>query len=93
MSMANSPSASLSGHMGLQNLLNEPKRLKYESERVNTELEALVMENYKVFVENLTCSAHLQSEVQYLPNLCCVEFSCMANVIVFSFSVSCRIKF
>jgi len=36
-------------------------------------LQALVMENYKIFVENLTCSVHLRSEVTTwsLPPLPC----------------------
>ena len=79
MNSTNSTSSSLSANMGLQNLLNEPKRLKHESERVNSELEALVMENYKVFVENLTCSAHLQSEVWYsviyAPSACSISMA------------------
>jgi hypothetical protein len=33
-----------------------------EAERLNLELEALVMDNYRVFVENLTCSVHLRNE-------------------------------
>lgn len=49
--------------MGLQSLLDEPERLSAEAERLNHELEYLVMENYKVFVENLTCSVHLRMEV------------------------------
>ena len=49
--------------MGLQSLLDEPVRLAAEAERLNVELESLVMDNYKVFVENLTCSAHLRLEV------------------------------
>jgi hypothetical protein len=51
------------GQIGLKNLINEPTRLKREGDRVNMELEALVMENYKIFVENLTCSVHLKYEV------------------------------
>ena len=46
----------------LQSLKNEPVRLALESERVNVELEALVLDNYKVFIENLTCSSHLSSK-------------------------------
>lgn len=49
--------------LGLQKLLLEPQRLKAEAERINAELEALVTANYKVFVENLSCSMHLESEV------------------------------
>lgn len=55
--------------MGLQKLLNEPERLHREAEQINNELEALVTENYRVFVENLTCSMHLQSEVEHCS--CC----------------------
>jgi hypothetical protein len=50
-------------NMGLRNLLNEPKRLSEEADRLNVELESFVMDNYKVFVENLTCSVNLRSEV------------------------------
>jgi hypothetical protein len=54
------------GQMGLQALVNEPMRLKQESDRCNEELEALVMENYRVFIENLTCSVELRQEDQKL---------------------------
>lgn len=54
---------SISNAMGLQSLLDEPVRLAAEADRLNAELEALVMDNYKVFVENLTCSVHLKIEV------------------------------
>jgi hypothetical protein len=50
-------------HMGLQKLLTEPDRLAAEAEEVNGELERLVIDNYRVFIENLTCNVHLQSEV------------------------------
>jgi hypothetical protein len=50
--------------MGLNNLQHEPLRLLSEAERLNAELESLVMDNYRIFVENLTCSVHLQTEVQ-----------------------------
>lgn len=50
--------------MGLNNLQHEPLRLMSEAERLNAELESLVMDNYRIFVENLTCSVHLQTEVQ-----------------------------
>ena len=56
---------SLNNAMGLQGLLDEPFRLASEAERLNVELESLVMDNYKVFVENLTCSVHLRLEVTY----------------------------
>ena len=49
--------------MGLQYLQQEPQRLLKESERVNLELEALVMDNYRIFIENLTCSVELRLEV------------------------------
>lgn len=48
--------------MGLSNLQHEPRRLNSEGEKCNAELESLVMENYRVFVENLTCSEQLRSE-------------------------------
>ena len=51
--------------MGLQNLQHEPQRLLAESERLNNELEMLVMDNYRIFVENLTCSVELRNEVNY----------------------------
>ena len=34
-----------------------------EADRLNNELDALVMDNYRVFIENLTCSAYLRNEV------------------------------
>ena len=43
-------------------LQHEPQRLSMEAERLNSELESLVMDNYRVFVENLTCSVHLRNE-------------------------------
>ena len=43
-------------------LQHEPSRLSMEAEKLNHELESLVMENYRVFVENLTCSVHLRNE-------------------------------
>ena len=49
--------------MELGSLQQEPHRLSAESDRLNQELESLVMDNYRVFVENLTCSAHLTTEV------------------------------
>lgn len=56
---------SIGNAIGLQSLLDEPTRLASEAERLNAELESLVMDNYKVFVENLTCSVHLKLEVRY----------------------------
>jgi hypothetical protein len=53
----------INNNMGLQNLLNEPQRLATESDRLNLELENLVLDNYRIFVENLTCSVHLRVEV------------------------------
>ena len=53
----------IAASMGLQSLQYEPQRLLSEAERLNAELESLVMDNYRVFVENLTCSVHLRSEV------------------------------
>jgi hypothetical protein len=54
------------GNMGLASLVHEPIRLNNEAERCNEELEALVMQNYRVFVENLTCSVELRVEDQKL---------------------------
>ncbi len=59
--------------MGLQNLQHEPQRLMNEATRLNGELEILVMENYKIFVENLSCSVQLRAEVSYLIFSCHVE--------------------
>ena len=61
----------IAASMGLQNLQYEPQRLLSEAERLNAELESLVMDNYRIFVENLTCSVHLRSEVrkQLLQNI------------------------
>jgi hypothetical protein len=56
----------LAASMGLSNLQHEPTRLSAEAERLNIELESLVMDNYKVFVENLSCSVVLRSEVRYV---------------------------
>lgn len=53
----------IAASMGLNNLQHEPLRLLSEAERLNAELESLVMDNYRIFVENLTCSVHLQTEV------------------------------
>ena len=52
--------------MGLQNLSAEPSRLSAEAERCNDELEKLVINNYRVFVENLTCHTELKVEDQEL---------------------------
>lgn len=49
--------------LGLQKLLREPSRLRAEADRIGQDMETLVSENYRVFVENLTCSVHLQKEV------------------------------
>ena len=51
-----------SSSMGLQKLQNEPIRLSMEADRLNGELEALVMDNYRIFVENLTTGATLRNE-------------------------------
>eukprot|EP01041_Mallomonas_annulata_P000330 gene330-591_t len=48
--------------MGLLSLQHEPQRLLLESQKINSQFEALVMENYRIFVENLTCSSQLRSE-------------------------------
>lgn len=55
--------------MGLQNLQHEPQRLVSESERLNNELEMLVMDNYRIFVENLTCSVELRNEEKKLEEI------------------------
>jgi len=61
--------SSVDGSIGLQKLLHEPERLEKEADQINNELEALVTDNYRVFVENLTCSLHLQSEVRVICNM------------------------
>ncbi len=48
--------------MGLGSLVSEPARLEAASKAANEELEALVMDNYRVFIENLTCSVELRVE-------------------------------
>mmetsp|Transcript_10004 Transcript_10004/g.15110 ORF Transcript_10004/g.15110 Transcript_10004/m.15110 type:complete len:671 (+) Transcript_10004:72-2084(+) len=53
---------SIPASMGLQNLQSEPMRLTAEAERLNDELDTLVMDNFRVFVENLTCSGVLRGE-------------------------------
>eukprot|EP01031_Cornospumella_fuschlensis_P038250 gene38251-46480_t len=58
--------AGIAGNVGLQSLLREPERLEQEAQRLNSELESLALENYKVFVESLTCSLHLQNEEKKL---------------------------
>jgi Dor1-like family len=63
MEIAIGETVGIAASMGLQNLQHEPQRLHSEAERLNTELESLVMDNYRVFVENLTCSVHLRTEV------------------------------
>ena len=50
------------GQMGLQSLVNEPARLTAAAGAANEELEALVMDNYRVFIENLTCSVEMRVE-------------------------------
>ena len=67
---------SIGNAIGLQSLLDEPTRLASEAERLNAELESLVMDNYKVFVENLTCSVHLKLEVRYH---CAVSISTLVD--------------
>lgn len=56
-------SVTIAASMGLSNLQHEPQRLTSEADRLNAELESLVMDNYKIFVENLTCSVNLRTEV------------------------------
>jgi hypothetical protein len=60
--MSQSTGLAVAASMGLQNLQHEPDRLAQEADRLNGELESLVMDNYRVFVENLTVSVHLRSE-------------------------------
>ncbi len=55
-----------SSSMGLSGLLHEPIRLNAEADKCNDELEDLVMANYRIFVENLTCSVELRKEDQKL---------------------------
>ena len=53
----------LAASIGLTSLQGEPERLALEAENVNRELESLVLQNYNLFVENLTCSTRLREEV------------------------------
>ena len=62
---------SIQASMGLINLQHEPTRLSMEAEKLNHELESLVMDNYRVFVENLTCSVALRSEDKKLGEIAC----------------------
>lgn len=51
-----------SASLGLINLQEEPQRYAYEAECISNDLDTLVLENYKIFIENMTCSVRLQSE-------------------------------
>ena len=62
------PTVLAASNMGLTGLQHEPRRLQQEADKCNAELESLVMENYRVFVENLTCSVQLRSEVRKKTN-------------------------
>ena len=64
---SNNGSSSINSSLGLQSLIDEPQRLSLEASRLNSELETLVMDNYRIFIENLTCSVHLRSEVRQTP--------------------------
>ena len=48
----------------LSALKNEPQRLALEAERYNSDLEALVLENYRLFVKNLTSSGQRPNEAR-----------------------------
>lgn len=48
--------------LGLKSLQNEPIRLQKEAEKWNADLEALILENYRVFVDNLACSVSLRND-------------------------------
>jgi len=58
----------IASSMGLQNLQNEPTRLMKEADEIKEELESLVIDNYRIFVENLTCSSHLRNEDKKIEN-------------------------
>jgi tRNA uridine 5-carbamoylmethylation protein Kti12 len=60
--MESTGSLSIAASMGLANLQNEPQRLQSEADKLNTNFDNLVMENYKIFVENLSCSVNLRTE-------------------------------
>lgn len=69
--------AKINNNMGLQNLLNEPHRLTSESKKLDVELDSLVLDNYRIFIENLTCSVLLRSEVKtrtFKRNVCATLF-------------------
>lgn len=57
------PSIGIQEKGSLLSLMSEPSRLKEEASRLNNELEVLVMDNYRVFIENLTCSINLKKQV------------------------------
>ncbi|RYG94585.1 hypothetical protein EON65_57275 [archaeon] len=78
--------AGIAGNIGLQSLLREPERLEHEAQRLNSELESLALENYKVFVESLTCSLHLQNEVSCFRILKSIYLSICA-----SFQIRCTL--
>lgn len=56
----------LNAAVGLDHLQQEPSRLRSESERLNTELETLVLDNYQVFVRHLSMSSLLRLEGTHL---------------------------
>lgn len=49
-------------NLNLKKLLEEPQRLENEALKINAEIEALVSENYKIFIQNLTCSIEIREE-------------------------------
>lgn len=57
-----SVSGSASGSMGLVNLSNEPQRYKFEADKISNDLDTLVLANYRIFVDNMTCSVRLQND-------------------------------
>ena len=56
----------LNASIGLGHLRQEPSRLRAEAERLNEELGSLVLDNYRVFVRNLSVSNHLRKEGEKL---------------------------
>jgi hypothetical protein len=45
----------------------EPQVLLDKAERLNNQLERLVMDNYHVFIQNITCSSIVSDQVSFCP--------------------------
>lgn len=82
----------IAASMGLVNLQHEPQRLTAEAERLNQDFEGLVMDNYKIFVENLTCSVFLRSEVRRIPYTFDYRYTIQLFVRLFRIEKSQRLR-